>query len=221
MRSKVRSFCSAVAVVTLGAGGLMVIGAPATARSVHKRQFPFPIVYAGYTDTYRAGSPSAPSPWKGSPSVIFKGCNYFKPDRCPKTKSGKDRYDSGAIRILNISQEDLTITKAKVIIGSCTFHPWPKLNVTIKPEEQVILTQTGGKPPCGSARSNFNFDSSDTSSSCTANSVTPALQVTVSGETLTYSDPSQTLNTGGKDRGKKACGHHNETHDWVQMVLPL
>lgn len=196
------------------------MGAPATARSVHKRQFLFPFVYAGYTDTFRTGSPSAPSPWKGSPSVIFKGCNYFHPDRCPKTKSGKDRYDSGAIRILNVSQENLTITKATVTIGSCTFHPWPKLSVTLKPEHQLILTQTGGKPPCGTARSMFNFDSSDTATGCKSDMLTSLVQITVNSESIPYYDTSQTLNTGGKDVGRKACGHHNETRDWTQMSFP-
>ena len=92
--------------------------------------------------------------------------------------------------------------------------------MTIKPEEQVILTQTGGKAPCGTARSSFNFDSSDTAHGCTNDGLTPQVHVTINSETITYFDTSQTLNTGGKDIGKKACGHHNETSGWTQMGLP-
>jgi hypothetical protein len=170
-------FGSAAVIVALGGGGVI---ATASASSVHKRsrrQFVIPSVYVGYADSFRKGSPKTPSPWKGSPGVKFRGCNYFHPGRCPKTKSGADRYDSGAVRVLNDTGENITITKATVVIGSCTFHPWRKLNVALKPEQQLILTQTGGKPPCGHSRGKYNFDSLDASSGCTNDEVTPIVQM--------------------------------------------
>ncbi len=220
MRTKTRFFCLAAVVATLGGGSLIAMGATATASSLKKGQVPIPTVYAGYTDSFRNGTPNTPSPWKGAPSLIFKGCNYFHPDRCPKSKNGKDLYDSGAIRILNTTQATITISHVVVGIGSCTFHPWPKLSVTLTPEQQLVLTQTGGNAPCGHARGKYNFDGSDTSNSCTNNNVIPLVTITIDEETVTWGDPNQILNTAGKDIGKKACGHHNETQDWGEIFLP-
>jgi hypothetical protein len=85
-------------------------------------------VYAGYADSFRKGRPKAPSPWRGSPNVVFKGCNYFSPSRCP---TGVHRYDAGAFRLDNRTSQAMTVTKASVTIGSCTFKPWPGLDVTV------------------------------------------------------------------------------------------
>jgi hypothetical protein len=219
-----RLLCSAVAVSALGGASLLVTGAAATAGSLdkhHRLQLEPPTVYVGYADTFRTGQPSHPSPWKGSKGVIFRACNYFHPDRCPKTKSGTDRYDSGAVRIMNGSDASMTVTKVNVKIGSCTFRPWPKLNLTVPAGKQLILAQTGGKPPCDTTRGKYNFDTSDTSKSCTTNDEQfPLVNMTVNGEAMTFLDDSQVLNTGGVDPGAHRCGGHNETQNWEFISPP-
>jgi hypothetical protein len=182
-----------------------------------------PTVYAGYADGPRKGR-STPLPWKGSTGVVFKGCNYFHPDRCPKTSNGQDRYDSGAVRIVNGTTTAMTITKATVGIpgtSGCTFDPWPGLHVTVPAGKQLILAQTGGTAPCPPTNGEYNFDSSENHQhSCTNDNDFPSLQVTVNGTRIIFEDFNQVLNTGGFDRGAKRCGHHNETHAWVPMPRP-
>jgi hypothetical protein len=182
-----------------------------------------PVVYAGYVDTARDGKVTAPSPWQGSAGVIFEGCNYFKPDRCPKTKSGADRYDAGAIRIDNTTGAPLKITNASVVVAYCTYHPWPGLKVTLPPGKQLILTETGGKPPCNNTDPDDNFDTSDTPHSyktCTKDHAIGVLDVTINGAATSFNDPLQILNTGGADLGSKACGSRNEAHPWGKMASP-
>jgi hypothetical protein len=182
-----------------------------------------PKVFAGYADSFRVGH-SHPSPWKSSPNVIFEGCNYFHPDACPKFPSGRDRYDAGALRLDNNSTHSMTVTKASVTVGSCTFKPWPGLDATVPGGKKLILTQTGGKPPCHTTGGAYNFDASETNKSsteCTTNDgKIPVFHVTVDGQALTYRDTSQILNTGGKNPGAKVCGAHNETHSWATISGP-
>ncbi len=219
--SKRQLLYSAATVATLVGAILGATGASASAGSLHKREIALPNVYVGYADSYRSGEISNPSPWKGSPGVTFKGCNYFHPDRCPGGKSGhSDRYDSGAVRIDNTTGTTMSITKVTVVIGSCTFNPWPKLNVSLPTGRTLVLTQTGGKPPCGHTHGSYNFDTSDTTDSCGPDDqITPRVNITISGLTITYYDSSQILNTGGVDPGFRACGHNNESHNWVQIFF--
>jgi hypothetical protein len=88
----------------------------------------------------------------------------------------------------------------------------------------LILTQTGGKPPCHTTGGAYNFDASETNKSsteCTTNDgKIPVFHVTVDGQALTYRDTSQILNTGGKNPGAKVCGAHNETHSWATISGP-
>ena len=171
--------------------------------------------YAGYADGSRPGT-HAPSPWQGGKNVIFEGCNYFHPSRCGKS------YDAGAIRLVNPGSRAATVSKASVKIGSCTFHPWPGLNVKVPGGHELILAETGGKAPCGTGgpHSMDNFDTSETSHSCTKNDgLIPVVHLTVSGTALTYRDTKQVLNTGGVDRGAPKCGGHSEAHDWAPIRL--
>jgi hypothetical protein len=178
--------------------------------------------YAGYADSFRPGT-RAPSPWQGGKNVIFEGCNYFHPTRC--TAGGGVKYDAGAIRLVNTGSRVLTVSKASVTIGSCTFRPWPGLNVKVPGGHQLILTQTGGMPPCrtNGSKSSLNFDTSETNKSstkCTKNDgKIPVVHVTVGGQALTYRDTKQVLNTGGKDPGALRCGSHSETHNWSSIHL--
>ena len=178
-------------------------------------------VYGGYTDNLRPGK-DAPSPWRGGKNVIFMGCNYFHPSRCDKTQKGVVRYDGAAIRVVNTGSRTLTVSHASVKVGSCTFKPWPRLNVKVPGGHQLILTQTGGKPPCHTlaSTSRENFDVSETSKSCTKDDgLIPIVHLTVSGTAITYRDTKQVMNTGGVNPGMKACGRKNETRDWAVLKL--
>ena len=72
-------------------------------------------VFVGYTDSFhpRTGR-THPSLWRGSPKVVFRGCNYFSPSRCPKRRH---RYDAGALRLDNNTAHAMTVTNASVTIG--------------------------------------------------------------------------------------------------------
>jgi CSLREA domain-containing protein len=209
------------AVLNVGAVPMRISYTGGGGRDVTLTVLAAPVVYAGYADGIRKGHVSAPSPWEGSPGVSFDGCNYFHPDRCPRTQTGTDRYDAGAIRIDNTTGQTLTVTKASVVIGSCTLDPWPALKVTLQAGKQLILTQTGGRPPCHLREGKLNFDTSDTGHSCTRNDhLIPVLHLNIDGAAESFSDRSQILNTGGVDPGAKACGHQNETHAWGKMTPP-
>src|SRR4029077_10263058 len=111
-------------------------------------------VYLGYADTTRTPL-GLSSPWARSPRVTFVGCgntDIANPgvDNCPKNATGKDEYDGGAIRLVHNSGAAVTITDATVQIGgNCVYRTWPGLNATVQPGTTLILTQTGGKSPCG------------------------------------------------------------------------
>lgn len=180
-------------------------------------QHPAPEAFVGYADSYRNGS-GHPSPWQGDSGVTFEGCNYFTPTHCTKAPG---KYDAGAIRFVNHTGSTLTFTHASVKVGSCNFRIWPGLNVHVPDGGQLILTQTGGRPPCHTqkpSRSTFNFDASETSKSCNHNDgKIPVVTVTINGVKTTYHDTNQIINTGGVDPGAKTCGKHNETTGWQTL----
>jgi hypothetical protein len=179
-------------------------------------------VWLGYADVEHGGGGGFPSPWNGSPGVIFVGCGPqltdagpALPDACPQDANGGDRYDAGAIRIDNNSGAPLVVTGASVTIGSCTYTPWPGLNRTIAPGGTLILTQTGlSGDPCGNAIvGNFNFDTSESNPGCTANATIPVINLTINGTATTILDSGQILNTGGVDTGCTGT----EFQNWVQV----
>jgi hypothetical protein len=181
----------------------------------------YPTAYAGYADSFRSGTHN-PTPWQGDSGVIFEGCNYFARSRCTNHAG---EYDAGAIRLVNLSTRTMTMSHATVTIGPCTFDPWPRLNVRLQRGRQLVLTQTGGSPPCHTndpGQSTFNFDTSGTSHSCTSDDgLTPVLHLMVDGVRQTYRDTDQILNTKGVDRGATVCGSHNETHRWLRMARDM
>ena len=94
MRVTTRLLCSIAAISALGLGGLLAGGAIATAGSVGRHRQPQqepPTVYVGYAYNVGGFKFNHPSPWKRGRGVIFEGCNYFQPDRCPLFKSGADQ----------------------------------------------------------------------------------------------------------------------------------
>jgi hypothetical protein len=192
---------------------------------------PSPRVYVGYADGAENDHGSAsgfPTPWKGSAGVTFIGCGFGGTDSCPTSK-GLDVYDAGAIRIdASSGTGALSVTGAKVVIGPCTYEPWPGLNVTIQPEQSLILTQTG-KHKCAAtaAAEQDNFDTSESflkspqyqefqkTGTCSNDGYVPAITLTINGHATTLSDTSQTLNDRGID--SDICNHTSEAANWTQL----
>jgi hypothetical protein len=192
---------------------------------------PGPRVYVGYADGAENdhGSPSGlPTPWKGSEGVAFVGCGFGGTDTCP-TSNGTDVYDAGAIRIdASVGSGALSVTAARVVIGPCTYEPWPGLNVTVQPEHSLILTQTG-KHKCAStaAAEQDNFDTSESflqspqyqefqkTGKCSNDGYVPAITLTINGHTTTLSDTGQTLNDRGIDAD--ICSRTSEAANWLQL----
>jgi hypothetical protein len=194
---------------------------------------PQPAIYVGYGDgaaNNHGGSNGFPTPWSGSPGVTFVGCGFGGSDACPKSGT-VDVYDAGAIRIDAPSGgSSLNVTAAKVVIGPCTYEPWPSLNVTLAPGHTLILTQTG-KHQCTSGSSEQdNFDTSESflkspqyktflkTGKCESDAFVPAVTLTINGNTVTLNDSARTLNTGGTD--PDICNKTTETINWAALALP-
>jgi hypothetical protein len=174
--------------------------------------------FVGYADTLRGnGTPSTPTPWKGSPNVTFVGCGFFGTDIC-RQQGGHDVYDAGAIRLDNVGTVPFTVTDASVVT-TCTFTPWSGLNVTVQPGHTLILTETGGTPPAPcipAPGSKNNFDTSENGTKvCTNNGVMPKITFSINGSATTMTDTNQILNTGGFD--KFGCLSVNEGHAWSAL----
>src|SRR5262249_8539233 len=103
-------------------------------------------VFVGYVDTEH-GSPTGnvgfPVPWQGSPNTSFIGSN--------------PPYDSGAIRLENITTQAITVQSVSVYFpnhtmydGVQTFNLWGTFSIPAS--TSAILTRTGGT---------YSFDTSD------------------------------------------------------------
>src|ERR1022692_1414909 len=137
----------------------------------------------GYADNSTA-SPNFPTPWQGSPNVVFIG-DY------------NDPYNAGAIRLDNTTSSPINVDSVVVNLQ----RPGPSFNLwgsfTIPALGSAILTQTsannfatagypivscGGQIPSGDTR-------------------IPQITVTVGGNPNVFSDALHVLDTGGFDLG--------------------
>src|SRR5256885_6855119 len=168
-------------------------------------------VFVGYADLERPNPVNFPTPWDGSPGVIFKGCS-----RCPT-------LDAGAVRIVNHTAGALTVNAVIVRVDACTFDLWPS-NISVPFGGTLIVTQTAdadtGCPGTG------HFDTSDIGPGgmdwfgvCTPSNIIPQIDVTVNGVTTTYADTGQVLNTGGIDAASCPKGT-NESMQWTTIGSP-
>jgi PKD repeat protein len=166
-------------------------------------------VYVGYYDTHHSGlKQPKPSPWEGTPGVVFVG----------KADDSSYNWDSSALRVDNLTAADMTGVVVTCDIGSKTFALWGTR--TIPAGGKLVLAQTAFQ----------NFDGSDTSPAgcygCDPNlcitkvvSTIPVIHVTVGGVTTNYYDNTQVLNTKGADgAGCPYTGTRNdESQQWKQI----
>ncbi|HTH07689.1 MAG TPA: PKD domain-containing protein, partial [Ilumatobacteraceae bacterium] len=165
-------------------------------------------VYVGYYDTHHhATTLPKPSPWEGSPGVVFVG----------KADDSAYNWDSSALRVDNLTGADMSVV-VSCHIGSKSYDLWGTR--TIPANGKLILAQTGFQ----------NFDGSDTSpagcygcdpSLCLTKVVStiPVIHVTVAGVLTNYYDNTQVLNTKGADGA--GCpytgGRNDESQQWKQI----
>src|SRR5207245_2421532 len=169
-------------------------------------------VFVGYADFLRADPTTFPTPWYGSPQTTFEGC---KPTDCT--------YDAGAVRVSNNSGSTVTVDAIAVHVDTCTYGGWAP--AILAPGADLIVTEllTGTKVGCPGP---VHMDTSDVgpggrdySLVCPPDSrvpdgLVPTVDVTINGQTTTYADSGQVLNTGGFDG---ACGGNNESTQWTAI----
>lgn len=163
-------------------------------------------VFVGYADLLRADATNFPTPWDGSPNTIFEGC---APSTC--------QYDAGAVRVVNNTGSTVTVNAVKVHVDTCTYGGWP--SATLTPGADLIVTELPSGTRVGCPGS-VHMDTSDVgprgkdySLICTPDGVFPTVEVTIDGQTTTYNDSGQVLNTGGFDGACLA----NESTQWTAI----
>ena len=174
-------------------------------------------VFVGYADSLRANATNFPTPWAGSPQTTFEGC----------LPVASCEYDGGAIRIANNTGSTVTVNAIAVHIHTCTYTGWP--SAVLSPGADLIVTQlvSGATGGC-SGPSPAYFDTSDIgpngssyTGNCTPNGIKSTVDVTVNGQTTTYSDwgptGGQVLNTGGFDEAFCPPPAHNESIQWTTI----
>ena len=150
-------------------------------------------VFLGYADNLRADPANFPTPWAGSPGVVFQGCTGCT-------------YDSGAIRVVNNSPLPVAVDSVVVKFGTCVFDIWPH-GTSVPANGQLIDTQLNANFVSG-CTANGSFDSSDLGpngapwGSCTQSGVVPEVDVTIDGVQTVFPDTGQVLNTGGVDKAR-------------------
>lgn len=166
-------------------------------------------VSLGYADDLRANPTRFPTPWAGSPGVIFQGCASCS-------------LDSGAIRIVNNTPLAVTVDSVVVKFGTCAFDIWPH-NTAVPVGDQLIDAQTGADFEAGCA-TDGSFDTSDIgpngenwASNCNQSGVHPEVDVTVDGVLNTFTDSGQVLNTGGVDKAGCDAADPNESTQWTPV----
>ncbi|HEX3529965.1 MAG TPA: carboxypeptidase regulatory-like domain-containing protein, partial [Thermoanaerobaculia bacterium] len=156
-------------------------------------------LFVGYADDLRP-TPIFPTPWQGSPNVLFLGTR------------GND-FDGGAVRLDNTTDAPIPVDKVSVDLqrrsyNGPVFDLWPSF--VIPPHSSAILTQTDTE----------NFDTSDFPIyGCEfpifpGEKQTPKIAVTVHGLTTSYLDIAHVLDTGGFDAN---CQLLNESRQWREV----
>ena len=160
-------------------------------------------VFIGYADSARPNATNFPTPWAGSPNIIFEGC--------PLTAACV--FDAGAVQVINNSGGPVIVNAVAVHVGSCTFAGWP--SVLLLNGGSLIVTQTS-PTPTAACSGPAQLDSSDIGilPFCTQDGIQPVVDVTINGTTTPYTDSGKVLNTGGIDGG--SCSG-NESTQWTKI----
>jgi RHS repeat-associated protein/uncharacterized repeat protein (TIGR01451 family) len=159
--------------------------------------------YVGYADGLRPSGSAFPFPWSGSPNTVFVGC------------TGSCQFDGGAVRLDNTTGHAITINSLTVDIGpNCRFAIWPA-DRQVPDGQTAIFTQMISGADSGCPK-NGSFDTSDAPFiTCNPTHIIPHITFTVDGETHSFDDSDQILNTKGIDPAD--CGGGNEIHAWSRI----
>jgi hypothetical protein len=164
-------------------------------------------VFVGYADTFHGKSKHFPTPWAGSPNVIFQGCQ-------PKSSCV---YDTGAARLVNNTSATLTINSVVITFDTCVYDIWPH-ETMLPPGKQLIVTSTASGHSRGCTPQLGLMDSSDIGPGgsswvghCTNSGIIPQVAVTINGVRQVFLDTGQVLNTGGIDKALCPAGGDNES----------
>jgi hypothetical protein len=170
-------------------------------------------VFVGYADNLRAAAPNFPTPWAGSPDMVFAGC--LPVATCT--------FDGGAVRLVNGASSAVTVDSVVIRFDTCTYDIWPR-GTTLGPGEQLIVTQTVSGAGQGCSPETGLMDSSDIGpgganwlGNCHQSGVIPELDITINGVTRTLRDTGQVLNTGGVDSADCPTPVANESTQWTEV----
>src|SRR3989442_10744644 len=64
-------------------------------------------VFVGYADNLRSSAVNFPTPWNGSPRVIFEGC------------ASGCTYDGGAVMLFNSTAKQVIVNSVEIDIDTC------------------------------------------------------------------------------------------------------
>jgi hypothetical protein len=171
-------------------------------------------VFVGYADTARPNPASFPTPWEGSPGVIYQGCS----------PSASCDFDAGAVRVVNNTGSPVTVNSVVLQFSAgCTYDIWPH-DVALPAGGQLIVTQTTSGGDDGCTPGNGHMDSSDIgpggarwAGNCSKSGVIPEVDVTIDGIASAFNDSGQVLNTGGVDAASCPPVNGNESIQWTQV----
>jgi hypothetical protein len=165
-----------------------------------------PPVSVAYADTHHPPSKGLfPSPWFGSPNVVFVGTTT-------------NDWDAGAIKIDNTTGVSMTGVHVTVDIGTAHYNLWGA-SLTIPANQSLILTQMNDVF--------LDFDTSDndpnppgfpTAVCSPPSAAVPVVHVTVGQTTFDYVDAGKVLNTGGVDSSHCGVGG-DESQLWTPIGL--
>jgi hypothetical protein len=184
-------------------------------------------LYVGYADGVRPNPVNFPTPWDGSPGVIFEGCHATATQKC--------EFDSSAVRLVNNTSTAVTVDSLVVEFpgaakggADCTFDIWPH-NISVPAGGQEIEAQQSSTDVEGGCHPNSGWiDGSDIGPNganwgehCTQSGVIPQVVATIDGTTETIADSGQVLDTGGVDSAYCPTRQHNESEQWVPIGMPI
>jgi Bacterial Ig-like domain (group 1) len=170
-------------------------------------------VFVGYADTLRANPAHFPTPWEGSPGVVYQGCS-------PSTGPSACSFDAGAVRFVNNTGAPVSITGITVNVSTCSYHGWAGAT-SLPAGKQLIVTQlmSGAASGCTGPTPD-SMDTSDIgpngvsyASNCHPDGIKPTVDATIDGSPQTFTDSGQVLNTGGFDLAACPAGT-NESTQW-------